>query len=386
MDSLITAAALALARGDPLGALKRVALREDAPALALRGIAMAQLGDYARAKTLLRRAARTFGPHEAMARARCVVAEAEVALRLARPRRLDDGTRRRAGNAGCPRRPRERRIRAVSEGPAPVADRTPRRCRAHAGRHRPGLFAARVAGILRTGRRRHRDTSAARSHGARRTDPGRAGSTSGRHSVADRGSPKRASRAGPARRTLDRARRRTGSSARRGRGAAGFHRARRGRMPLRRARYACGGPAGAATGVVRARAGAGRSLAGRCAAGHTHCAGVPHQARGRVASRAPAGRDRAAAHAARGGGRHRRHAARLRAGTAPRRRRRGAGTACRRRACRRARPARRRRIVVELGAGAGTGAPVSAACSGHSMRWPPQARWTGSAAAGHVDG
>jgi hypothetical protein len=80
MDSLITAAALALARGDPLGALKRVALREDAPALALRGIAMAQLGDYARAKTLLRRAARTFGPHEAMARARCVVAEAEVAL------------------------------------------------------------------------------------------------------------------------------------------------------------------------------------------------------------------------------------------------------------------------------------------------------------------
>jgi hypothetical protein len=80
MDSLITAAALALARGDPLGALKRVALRDDAPALALRGIAMAQLGDYARAKTLLRRATRAFGPHEAMARARCAVAEAEVAL------------------------------------------------------------------------------------------------------------------------------------------------------------------------------------------------------------------------------------------------------------------------------------------------------------------
>jgi tetratricopeptide (TPR) repeat protein len=82
MDSLITAAALALARGDPLGALKRVALRDDAPALALRGIAMAQLGDYARAKTLLRRATRAFGPHEAMARARCAVAEAEVALLL----------------------------------------------------------------------------------------------------------------------------------------------------------------------------------------------------------------------------------------------------------------------------------------------------------------
>jgi DNA-binding winged helix-turn-helix (wHTH) protein len=80
MDSLITAAARALAAGDPLGALKRVALREDAPALALRGIAMAQLGDLGRAKVLLRRAARAFGPREAVARARCVVAEAEVAL------------------------------------------------------------------------------------------------------------------------------------------------------------------------------------------------------------------------------------------------------------------------------------------------------------------
>src|SRR6476469_4717504 len=80
MDSLITAAARALAAGDPLGALKRIALREDAPALALRGIAMAQLGDLARAKTLLRRAARAFGSKEAVARARCVVAEAEIAL------------------------------------------------------------------------------------------------------------------------------------------------------------------------------------------------------------------------------------------------------------------------------------------------------------------
>jgi hypothetical protein len=80
MDSLITAAARALAAGDPLGALKRVALRDDAPALALRGIAMAQLGDLVRAKALLRRAARAFGAKEAVARARCVVAEAEVAL------------------------------------------------------------------------------------------------------------------------------------------------------------------------------------------------------------------------------------------------------------------------------------------------------------------
>jgi hypothetical protein len=80
MGSLITAAAQALAAGDPLGALNRVALRDDAPALALRGIAMAQLGDLVRAKALVRRAARAFGPREAMARARCVVAEAEIAL------------------------------------------------------------------------------------------------------------------------------------------------------------------------------------------------------------------------------------------------------------------------------------------------------------------
>jgi hypothetical protein len=80
MDSLITAAGRALAAGDPLGALKRVALRGDAPALALRGLAMAQLGDLGRAKALLKSAARAFGPKEAVARARCVVAEAEIAL------------------------------------------------------------------------------------------------------------------------------------------------------------------------------------------------------------------------------------------------------------------------------------------------------------------
>ena len=80
MDSLISAAARALSVGNPLGALKRVALRDDAPALALRGIAMAQLGDLVRAKALLRRSALAFGPKEAVARARCVVAEAEIAL------------------------------------------------------------------------------------------------------------------------------------------------------------------------------------------------------------------------------------------------------------------------------------------------------------------
>ena len=80
MDSLIAAAARALAAGDPLGALKRVALRNDPAALALRGIAMAQLGEYARARKLLKRAAASFGPRERLARARCIVAEAEVAL------------------------------------------------------------------------------------------------------------------------------------------------------------------------------------------------------------------------------------------------------------------------------------------------------------------
>lgn len=80
MDSAITAAGRALRAGDPLGALKRVALRDDPAALALRGIAMAQLGELGRARELLRRAARGFGPRETVARARCLTAEAEVAL------------------------------------------------------------------------------------------------------------------------------------------------------------------------------------------------------------------------------------------------------------------------------------------------------------------
>jgi DNA-binding transcriptional ArsR family regulator len=80
MDALIAAAARALAAGDPIAALNRVALRDDAPALALRGIAMAQLGDFVRAKALLKDAARIFGPKDAVSRARCVVAEAEIAL------------------------------------------------------------------------------------------------------------------------------------------------------------------------------------------------------------------------------------------------------------------------------------------------------------------
>ena len=97
MDSLIAAAGRALSSGDVLGALSRVGWRDDPPALALRGIAMAQLGDYPRARDLLRRAARGFGTREAVSRARCVVAEAEVALALRdfgkAPRALDDAAR-----------------------------------------------------------------------------------------------------------------------------------------------------------------------------------------------------------------------------------------------------------------------------------------------------
>lgn len=82
MDSLTSASARMLAAGDVLNALSLVALRDDPPALALRGIAMARLGDYARSRELLRLAARGFGAHEPLERARCTVAEAEVALAM----------------------------------------------------------------------------------------------------------------------------------------------------------------------------------------------------------------------------------------------------------------------------------------------------------------
>ena len=102
MDSLITAAARALAAGDLFGVLNRVALRNDAPALALRGMAMARLGDFAKARALLKNAARAFGPREAVARARCVVAEAEIAL-------VSRDLRWPAQRAGTPRATRSRR-------------------------------------------------------------------------------------------------------------------------------------------------------------------------------------------------------------------------------------------------------------------------------------
>src|SRR5262245_7404167 len=131
MDSLITAAARALAAGDPLGALQRVALRDDAPALALRGIAMAQLGDLVRAKALLRRPARGRGPREVRRR------RGRDRARLARPRLAGEGARGGTGDARRARRPGKRRARAAPRGPPPPPDRAPRRGRAYARRARP---------------------------------------------------------------------------------------------------------------------------------------------------------------------------------------------------------------------------------------------------------
>ncbi len=191
MDSLITAAARALAAGDPLGALNRVALRDDAPALALRGIAMAQLGDLVRAKALLRRAARAFGPREAVARARCVVAEAEIALvsrDLGWPPKALDAARATLEAHGDRV---ECRACALSRGPAPAPDRPPRRGRARARRARPRTVPAGVAGRPRAGRRGHRDAAPADEGGARRARARRARRARGRHPRADGGGRKR---------------------------------------------------------------------------------------------------------------------------------------------------------------------------------------------------
>jgi len=126
MDSLITAAARALAAGDPVGALKRVALRDDAAALALRGIAMAQLGDLVRANALLRSAARAFGPREAVARAMRRRRGRDRAG-LARSRLANEGARCGTGDARGAWRPSQGSAYADARGPAAVADRPARR-------------------------------------------------------------------------------------------------------------------------------------------------------------------------------------------------------------------------------------------------------------------
>ena len=206
MDSLITAAARALAAGDPLGALNRVALRDDAPALALRGIAMAQLGDFDRARALLRRGARAFGPKEPVARARCVVAEAEIALvsrDLGFPAKALDAARAALEQHGDRVNAAHARYLEVA---APAADRAP-------GRSRAGW-----AGSTQPPSRLHRAPPTpwswpgsrcgackrAGAHGAR---PGRASRPRRPHPRTHRGGRKRVSRADCPRRTADGARR-----------------------------------------------------------------------------------------------------------------------------------------------------------------------------------
>src|SRR5215468_4351149 len=124
MDSSITAAARALSTGNPLNALNFIALRDDPPALALRGIAMAQLGDLGRAKTLLRRAARAFGPREAVARARCAVAEAEIAL-VSRDLNWPVTALNAAHDVLARNGDRECCLRALCQGPLLPVDRPP---------------------------------------------------------------------------------------------------------------------------------------------------------------------------------------------------------------------------------------------------------------------
>ncbi len=236
MDSLITAAARALAAGDALGALKRVALRDDAPALALRGIAMAQLGDLVRAKALLRSAARAFGPKETVARARCVVAEAEIALvsrDLGWPAKALDAARATLEahgdrvNAAHARNLEVRRLlligrldeaeRALAElDPAPFP---------------PASRAAHELVVAGIAMRRLR-TKAARAALARAERAAQRGG----YPCAEGGGRKRIARPEHARGAPDRARRGATSAARGGRSAAGVEGARRGRVPLCRAR------------------------------------------------------------------------------------------------------------------------------------------------------
>ena len=279
MDSLITAAARALAAGDPLGAMKRVALRDDAPALALRGIAMAQLGDLVRAKALLRRAARAFGPKEAVARARCVVAEAEVALvsrDLGWPAKALDAARATLeehgdrANAAYARYLEVRRLlligrleeaeRTLAElDPAPLAP---------ASRVVHELVVAGIA--LRRLRTKTARAALDRAERAARQAriPALTAEVEGALLVLNT----------PAARLIDEWRG-AACPARGGRSGAGVAGIRRRCLPSCRARRRQGGLARPASGAVRARPRAGRSVAGRRAEGHARRARLRIEAR-----------------------------------------------------------------------------------------------------------
>ena len=278
MDLLITAAARALATGDPLGALKRVALRDDAPALALRGIAMAQLGDFVRAKALLRSAARAFGPKEAVARARCVVAEAEIALvsrDLGWPAKALDAARATLdahgdrANAAHARNLELRRpvlIGRLAEAEQTLADLDPTPLP-------PALKVAHeliVAGIAM----RRIQTKAARAALVRAEraarDAGIPGLTAEVETIP------RATHAGSA---ADCAWRGAPAPARECRALAGVQNSGRGRLSVGGTRRAHRGLARNAPGAVRTRPRPGRGLARRRAEGHAHHAGVPGKVR-----------------------------------------------------------------------------------------------------------
>ena len=303
MDSLIAASARALAAGDALGALKRVALRDDPPALALRGIAMAQLGEHPRARELLRRAARGFGAHEELARARCVVAEAEVALAMrdlgGSPRSLAAAAatleaRGDHANALQARLIAARRLLLLGrldEAAAALA-------RLDARGLPPSLAA--VAELtaaelalrsLRTG-----PAQAALARAQEAADRARVPALLAEVAEARRG-------ARSSRRPAPLRRRRAGAAPRRGGRAPGLGRAGGRRLPARpgcRRRVAA---AGAAAGAVRVGARARRGVARRCRSGSLDRVRIPHPPPRRDASGAPAGRDRPPARARHGAGR-----------------------------------------------------------------------------------
>ena len=255
---------------------------------------MAQLGDLVRAKALLRSAARAFGPKEAVARARCVVAEAEIALvsrDLGWPAKALDAARATLEahgdrvNAAHARYLEVRRLLLI--GRIDEAERDARRAR-------PRALPSRVEDRPRAGGRGDRDAAPPDEGGARGARSGRARRAPGAHPGADGGGRKRAPRPEHARRAPDRERRGAAPPARGGRSAAGVEGVRRGRLPSRRARRRHGGLARDASGVVRARTRAGRSVAGRRAEGRARRARLRSEARRRIASRAVASRSRAA--------------------------------------------------------------------------------------------
>ena len=386
MDSLITAAARALAAGDVLGALKRVALRDDAPALALRGIAMAQLGDLVRAKALLKRAARAFGPKEAVARARCVVAEAEIALvsrdlgwtpkalGAARATLEAHGDRVNAAHARNLEARRllligrldeaERTLAGHDPAPLPPASRVARE-----------LVLAGIA-IRRLQTRAAREALARAGQAARQADiPALTAEVESASLVMDRPAARLIARGQQRLLLLDEVEALLSSDALVVDACRNVVRDDRMTVSLatRPVLFAIARalaeawPADVPRGTLVARAFRGK-------------------ARRRIASRAPAGRGRAASRRASPPGGGESDQAGLCAGAAPGARGRRAGAARRGAACRRARAACRRRGVVELGAGDRACSQPAHRAAGAGIPCGRQARCSRSAAARRVAG